>query len=72
MSSDARSEILRVDLQMVVELSEHDSDCLSAEGVYVVGDASLVRLMRCQGLSKQRAVEIYDAVNLFVERMLRT
>jgi len=24
MSSDARSEILRVDLQMVVELSEHD------------------------------------------------
>ena len=72
MSSDARSEILRVDLQMVVELSEHDSDCLSAEGIYVVGDASLVRLMRCQGLSGQRAVEIYDAVNLFVERMLKT
>ena len=72
MSSNARSEILRVDLQMVVELSEHDSDCLSAEGIYVVGDASLVRLMRCQGLSGQRAVEIYDAVNLFVERMLRT
>ena len=72
MSSDARSEILRVDLQMVVELSEQDSDCLSAEGIYVVGDASLVRLMRCQGLSGQRAVEIYDAVNLFVERMMRT
>jgi hypothetical protein len=72
MSSDARSEILRVDLQMVVEMSEHDSDCLSAEGVHVVGDASLVRLMRCQGLSKQRAFEIYDAVNLFIKRMLRT
>ena len=72
MSSNARSEILRVDLQMVVELSEHDSDCLSAEGIYVVGDASLVRLMRCQGLSKQRAVEIYDAVNSFIERIMRT
>ena len=72
MSSDARSEILRVDLQLVVELSEHDSDCLSAECIYVVGNASLVRLMRCQGLSGQRAVEIYDAVNAFVERMMRT
>ena len=72
MSSDARSEILRVDLQMVVELSEHDSDCLSAAGVHVVGDASLVRLMLCQGLSGQRAFEIYDAVNLCVERMMRT
>ena len=72
MSSDARSEILRVDLQMVVELSEHDSDCLSAAGVHVVGDVDLPTLMRCQGLSSKRAVEIYDAVNLFVERMLRT
>ena len=72
MSSDARSEILRVDLQLVVELSEHDSDCLSAEGIYVVGNASLVRLMRCRGLSGQRAIEIYDAVNLFVERMMKT
>ena len=72
MSSDARSEILRVDLQLVVELSEHDSDCLSAAGVHVVGDVDLPTLMRCQGLSGQRAVEIYDAVNLFVERMLRT
>ena len=72
MSSNARSEILRVDLQMVVELSEHDSDCLSAGGVHVVGDVDLLTLMSCQGLSSQRAVEIYDAVNLFVERMLRT
>ena len=72
MSSDARSEILRVDLQMVVELSEHDSDCLSAAGVHIVGDVDLPTLMRCRGLSGQRAVEIYDAVNLFVERMMRT
>ena len=72
MSSDARSEILRVDLQMVVELSEHDSDCLSAAGVHVVGDVDLPTLMACQGLSSKRAVEIYDAVNLFVERMMRT
>ena len=72
MSSNARSEILRTDLQMVVELSEHDSDCLSAGGVYVVGNVTLLTLMSCQGLSSKRAVEIYDAVNLFVERMLRT
>ena len=72
MSSDARSEILRVDLQMVVELSEHDSDCLSAAGVHVVGDVDLPTLMGCQGLSSQRADEIYKAVNVFVERMLRT
>ncbi len=72
MSSDARSEILRVDLQMVVELSEHDSDCLSAAGVHVVGDVDLPTLMGCQGLGGQRAVEIYDAVNLYVERMLST
>lgn len=72
MSSSARSEILRVDLQMVVELSEHDSDCLSEAGVHVVGDVDLPTLMNCEGLSGQRAVEIYDAVNLFVERMLRT
>jgi len=74
MSSNARSEILRVDLQMVVELSEHDSDCLSAAGVHVVGDVDLPTLMKCTaiGLSEQRAVEIYDAVNLFVDRMLRT
>ena len=72
MSSDARSEILRVDLQMVVELSEHDSDCLSAAGIYVTGDASLARLMLCQGLSGHRAVEIYDAVDSFIERIMRT
>ena len=74
MSSDARSEILRVDLQMVVELSEHDSDCLSAAGVHVVGDVDLPTLMKCTaiGLSIKRADEIYDAVNLFVERMMRT
>ena len=74
MSSDALSEILRVDLQMVVELSEHDSDCLSAAGIHVVGDVDVPTLMKCTavGLSGQRATEIYDAVNLFVERMLRT
>lgn len=72
MSSDARSDVLRTDLQMVVELSEHDSDCLSAAGVHVVGDVDLPTLMGCQGLSGQRATEIYDAVNLFVERMIRT
>ena len=74
MSSDARSEILRVDLQMVVELSEHDSDCLSAAGVHVVGDVDLPTLMKCTaiGLSIERADEIYKAVNVFVERMLRT
>ena len=72
MSETIVEQIARTDLQLVVELSEHDSDCLSAEGIYVVGDASLVRLMRCQGLSGQRAVEIYDAVILFIERMLRT
>ena len=74
MSSDARSEILRVDLQMVVELSEHDSDCLSAAGVHVVGDVDLPTLMKCTaiGLSIEGADEIYKAVNVFVERMLRT
>ena len=72
MSETIVEQIARTDLQMVVELSEHDSDCLSAEGMYIVGDASLVRLMRCRGLSKQRAKEIYDAVNMFVERMLKT
>ena len=74
MSSDARSEILRVDLQMVVELSEHDSDCLSAAGVHVVGDVDLPTLMKCTaiGLSIERADEIYKAVNIFVERMMRT
>ena len=74
MSSDARSEILRVDLQLVVELSEHDSDCLSAAGVHVVGDVDLPTLMKCTaiGLSIERADEIYKAVNIFVERMMRT
>ena len=72
MSSNARSEILRVDLRMVVELSEWDGDCLSAGGVYVVGNVTLLTLMACQGLSSKRAVEIYDAVNLFVERMMKT
>jgi hypothetical protein len=74
MSSNARSEILRVDLQLVVELSEHDSDCLSAAGVHVVGDVDLPTLMKCTaiGLSIERADEIYKAVNVFVERMLRT
>ena len=72
MSETIEESIARTDLRMVVELSEHDSDCLSAAGIYVVGNASLVRLMLCQGLSGQRAFEIYDAVNLFVERMMRT
>ena len=72
MSNNARSDVLRTDLQVVVELSEHDSDCLSAAGVHVVGDVDLPTLMGCQGLGGQRAVEIYDAVNLYVERMLRT
>jgi len=74
MSSDARSEILRVDLQMVVEMSEHDSDCLSAAGIHVVGDVDLPTLLKCTavGLSEQRADEIHKAVNIFVERMLRT
>ena len=72
MSETIVEQILRTDLQLVVELSEHDSDCLSAAGVHVVGDVDLPTLMRCQGLSSKRAVEIYDAVNLFVERMMRT
>ena len=72
MSETIVEQIVRTDLQLVVELSEHDSDCLSAAGVHVVGDVDLPTLMRCQGLSGQRAVEIYDAVNLFVERMMRT
>ena len=72
MSETIVEQILRTDLQLVVELSEHDSDCLSAAGVHVVGDVDLPTLMSCQGLSGQRAVEIYDAVNLFVERMMRT
>ena len=72
MSETIVEQIVRTDLQLVVELSEHDSDCLSAAGVHVVGDVDLPTLMSCQGLSGQRAVEIYDAVNLFVERMMRT
>jgi len=72
MSETFVEQIARTDLQLVVELSEHDSDCLSAEGMYIVGDATLVRLMRCRGLSKQRAKEIYDAVNMSVERMVKT
>jgi len=28
--------------------------------------------MDCDGLSGERAIEIYDAVNSFIERMLRT
>ena len=72
MSETIVEQIARTDLQLVVELSEHDSDCLSAAGVHVVGDVDLPTLMSCQGLSGQRAVEIYDAVNLFVERMLKT
>jgi hypothetical protein len=73
-SSNARSDVLRTDLQMVVELSEHDSDCLSAAGIYVVGDVDLPTLLKCTaiGLSLERADEIYKAVNVFVERMLRT
>lgn len=72
MSETIEESIARTDLQMVVELSEHDSDCLSAGGVHVVGNVTLLTLMSCQRLSSQRAVEIYDAVNVFVERMLRT
>ena len=72
MSETIEESIARTDLRMVVELSEWDGDCLSAGGVYVVGNVTLLTLMSCQGLSSKRAVEIYDAVNLFVERMLRT
>ena len=72
MSETIVEQIARTDLQLVVELSEHDSDCLSAAGVHVVGDVDLPTLMSCQGLSKQRAKEIRGAVILYVERMLRT
>ena len=72
MSETFAEQMARTDLQLVVELSEHDSDCLSAGGVYVVGNVTLLTLMSCQGLSSKRAVEIYDAVNVFVERMPRT
>ena len=74
MSETFREQIARTDLQLVIELSEHDSDCLSAAGVHVVGDVDLPTLMKCTaiGLSIKRADEIYDAVNLFVERMMRT
>ena len=72
MSETFAEQMARTDLQLVVELSEHDSDCLSAGGVYVVGNVTLLTLMSCQGLSSKRAIEIYDAVNVFVERMPRT
>jgi hypothetical protein len=65
-------QIARMDLQMVVELSEHDSDCLSAAGIHVVGDVNKSTLINCDGLSKRRAKEIREAVIFYVERMLRT
>jgi len=72
MSETIAEQIARTDLQMVVELTEHDSDCLSAEGIHVVGDVNKSTLMNCGGLSKQRAKEIRGAVILYVERMLKT
>ena len=72
MSENPRSEILRVDLQLVVELSEDESDRLSLVGIHTVGDIDLPTLLAIPGLPTHRANDIYDAVNLFVERMLRT
>jgi hypothetical protein len=57
---------------MVVELTEDEQDELAEAEMYVVGDIDLPTLMDCDGLAGQRAVEIYDAVNAYVERMLRT
>jgi len=72
MSETIEEQIARTDLQMVVELTEDEQDELAEAEMYVVGDIDLPTLMDCDGLAGQRAVEIYDAVNAYVERMLRT
>ena len=72
MSETIEEQIARTDLQMVVELTEDEQDELAEAEMYVVGDIDLPTLMDCEGLSGERAVEIYDAVNAFVKRMLRT
>jgi hypothetical protein len=72
MSETIAEQIARTDLQMVIELTEDEQDELAEAEMYVVGDVDLPTLMDCEGLSGERAVEIYDAVNAFVERMLKT
>ena len=72
MSETIVEQIMRTDLQMVVELTEYEQDELAEEDIYVVGDVDLPTLMDCEGLSGERATEIYEAVNLYVERMMRT
>jgi len=72
MSETIEEQIARTDLQMVIELTEDEQDELAEAEMYVVGDVDLPTLMDCEGLSGKRAVEIYDAVNAFVERMLKT
>jgi hypothetical protein len=72
MSETIEEQIARTDLQMVIELTEDEQDELAEAEMYVVGDVDLPTLMDCEGLSGERAVEIFDAVNLFVERMIRT
>ena len=72
MSETIAEQIARTDLQMVIELTEDEQDELAEAEMYVVGDVDLPTLMDCEGLSGKRAVEIYDAVNAFVERMLKT
>ena len=72
MSETIEEQIARTDLQMVIELTEDEQDELAEEDIYVVGDVDLPTLMDCHGLSGERAIEIYDAINSFIERMLRT
>ena len=72
MSETIEEQIARTDLQMVIELTEDEQDELAEAEMYVVGDVDLCTLMDCKGLSGERAVEIFDAVNLFVKRMFRT
>ena len=72
MSETIAEQIARTDLQMVIELTEDEQDELAEAEMYVVGDVDLPTLIDCEGLSGERAIEIFDAVNMFVERMLRT
>ena len=72
MSETIEEQIARTDLQMVVELIEGEQDALAALGICTVGDVDLLTLLCCEGLSGQRADEIYDVVNSYIERMLRT
>jgi len=72
MSETIAEQIARTDLQMVIELTEDEQDELAEAEMYVVGDVDLPTLMDCEGLSGERAIEIFDAVNMFVERILRT